>query len=126
MVGVGEEPQFEDGVTALPLSLTGRADHAANDGSISAASRVMFASGTKRACRDYLLFVRFWGKADVGCEPAVIVLAAFDPKRTSAASPDALPWLSDIARQAAMCCARPTITRPRRSMSAALELRSQA
>ena len=32
MVGVGEEPQFEDGVTALPLSLTGRADHAANDG----------------------------------------------------------------------------------------------
>jgi hypothetical protein len=34
--------------------------------------------------------------------------------------------LSDIARQAVMCCARPTITRPGRSMSAALELRSQA
>jgi hypothetical protein len=40
------------------------------------------AFGIKRTCRDDLLFVRFRGKADVGCEPALIVLAAFDPKRT--------------------------------------------
>jgi hypothetical protein len=38
--------------------------------------------GTKRTCQDDLLFVRFWGKTDVGCEPALMVLAAFDPKRT--------------------------------------------
>jgi hypothetical protein len=34
--------------------------------------------GTKRTCQDDLLFVRFWGKTDVGCEPALMVLAAFD------------------------------------------------
>ena len=44
----------------------------------------MSASGTKRTCRDDLLFVRFWGKADVGCESALMVLASFDPKRTKA------------------------------------------
>jgi hypothetical protein len=44
------------------------------------------AFGTKRTWRDDLLFVRFWGKADVGCESALMVLAAFDPKRTEAGS----------------------------------------
>src|SRR6516225_4300293 len=38
--------------------------------------------GTKPTYRDDLLFVCFWGKADVGCEPAPMVLAASDPKRT--------------------------------------------
>src|SRR5262245_19146737 len=32
----------------------------------------MSAYGTKRTCRDDLLFVCFWGKADVGCEPALM------------------------------------------------------
>jgi len=38
--------------------------------------------GTKRTCQGDLLFVRFWGKTDVGCEPALMVVAAFDPKPT--------------------------------------------
>jgi len=38
----------------------------------------------------------------------------------------ALLWLSDIARRAATCCAGPTINPADRSMSAALELGSQA
>jgi hypothetical protein len=48
------------------------------------------------------------------------------PRSEEAHGSPTLLWLSDIARQAAMCCARPTITRPGGSMSAALELRSQA
>jgi len=38
--------------------------------------------GTKRTCQGDLLFVRFWGKTDVGCEPPLMVVAAFDPKPT--------------------------------------------
>jgi hypothetical protein len=40
--------------------------------------------------------------------------------------PRALLWLSDVDRQAAMRCARPTINRARRLMSAALEPGSHA
>jgi len=50
------------------------------------ASGGMTAFGTKPTYRDDLLFVCFWGKADVGCEPAPMVLAASDPKRTSGGS----------------------------------------
>jgi hypothetical protein len=32
VVGVGQEPKFEDGVTTLPLSLTGARTTPANDG----------------------------------------------------------------------------------------------
>jgi hypothetical protein len=32
VVGVGQEPKFEDGVTALPVSLTGARTTPANDG----------------------------------------------------------------------------------------------
>jgi len=48
------------------------------------------------------------------------------PKADIGSVSAALLWLSDIARRAAMCCAGPTITPARRSMSAALELGGRA
>ena len=38
--------------------------------------------GTKRTSPDDLLFVRFWGEADLHCQPALIASDAIDPKRT--------------------------------------------
>jgi len=40
------------------------------------------AFGTKRTSPDDLLFVRFWGEADLHCQPALIASDAIDPKRT--------------------------------------------
>ena len=39
----------------------------------------MFASGTFETSSDVRSTAAFGGKADVGCEPTLMVLAAFDP-----------------------------------------------
>jgi len=48
----------------------------------SGACQPWSAFGTKQTYQDSLLFVRFWGKADIGRCIAPIISAAFDPKRT--------------------------------------------
>jgi hypothetical protein len=81
--------------------------------------------GTKRTCRDVRYLSAFGAKRTCHERLKRVGLTRMTTADMSSV-PDALLWLSDIARQAVMCCARPTITRPGRSMSAALELRSQA
>src|SRR5262249_59303818 len=44
----------------------------------------MSAFGTKQTQRDVCLLVRFRGKADIRCRLALMLSAAFDPKRTKA------------------------------------------
>ena len=76
--------EYENGASARPDDLIDAARNRRRGDRMRASFAALHESafGTKRTSPDDLLFVRFWGEADLHCQPALIASDAIDPKRT--------------------------------------------